>query len=537
MAEPILPLADAVARISRKTPIGSVLKSAEWADVPLALRERAQFSAGVVSLKLLGTIQERIAGQVAMRRERLANGKEATFDRSSFIDAVRQIGRDEGLTPTDEAKRGGLEDITSIPRLGMIYDMQNSMASGFATWKLDQNEGALALWPAYRFGQSTAKNPRDGWPARWAAAGGAVGWAGAARDEMVALKTSPIWSALSRFGTPWPPFDFGSTRELEDVDREEAIALGLIGPDEVPSGGEEGFNDKLEASVKELSPQMRGMLKDSFEDQVEIEAGVAKWKGQSTAEDTDSTDKEPEKRRRRREKPTVPELPVEAPEVIAARSDLKNKLTTAGFKPAVVRELAKMPPQAALHCANLGFKKARKGHYIRSQKTIYLSGNPKGWHGLPSTAAHEVGHHLHYEIGSVTNISAHQRLTEAMEKDLNNWKQAMATKHGQDWELRYKPDIKSQCLVNIAKDLGVEFGPETTLVEQFKLGGIADTLLGISKGQFGLGHSIHYMTSLNHGAMEAYANAFEAIVTNHADYLRLFPNLVDFIKSDLTLKL
>lgn len=275
-----LPLADALSRISSKTPIGSALKTAEWRDVPLALRERAQFSAGVESVRLLQAIQDRLAGEISQQREALANGKQATFDRSSFIDAIREIGVQEGLTPTDPSKVGTLQDITSIPRLGMIHDMQTAQAAGFATWKLDMNEGALALYPAYRFGLSTAAVPRADWEQRWARAASSVGFEGVARNgEMVALKTSPVWAALSAFGTPWPPFDFGSTRQLEDVDREEAIALGLLGPNDTPEpdGGETGFNAGLEASTRGLGDDAIALLKRQFGDQIRVVGDSVRW--------------------------------------------------------------------------------------------------------------------------------------------------------------------------------------------------------------------------------------------------------------------
>ena len=71
------------------------------------------------------------------------------------------------------------------------------------------------MYPAQRLTASTAAKPRLEWPARWEEAGQKVGWEGAKKQGgFVALKTSPIWAALSRFGTPWPPFDYGSTREL-----------------------------------------------------------------------------------------------------------------------------------------------------------------------------------------------------------------------------------------------------------------------------------------------------------------------------------
>jgi hypothetical protein len=247
------------------------------------LRERAQFSAGVTSARILQSIQDRVSGQVGMRREQLANGKTATFDRSSFIDSIRQIGRDEGLEPAEESKRGGLEDITSIPRLGMIYDMQNNMATGYAQYKLDQNEGALALWPAQRLTPSTARVPRATWAERWREAGEQVGWEGAIKGDFLALKTSPIWAALSRFGTPWPPFDFGSTRELEDVERDEAVKVGLLKENEVLKPGVPDFNANLQASVTGLSAQFRDILKAHFGDQISLDEDTIKW----NIEDTD----------------------------------------------------------------------------------------------------------------------------------------------------------------------------------------------------------------------------------------------------------
>lgn len=278
----IVPLEAAVASIDARTPLGSTLRSADWERVPVALRQRAQFSAGVESARVLQTIQDRLAAQLRQQREQLADGKQATFDRSSFINAVRDIARGEGLTPAKEELRGGVQDITSIPRLGLIYDMQNAMAAGFARHKLDTSEGALVLYPAYRLGASTADEPRPEiyWQQRWSEAGASVGWSGALPGaDFVALKTSPIWSALSRFGTPWAPFDWGSTRELEEVGREEAIALGLIQPEDLPpeNEGGEDFNRELEASVSGLDAGMIKQLSDFFGSAVRFVGNTVKW--------------------------------------------------------------------------------------------------------------------------------------------------------------------------------------------------------------------------------------------------------------------
>ena len=105
---------------------------------------------------------------------------------------------------------------------------------------------------------------------------------------MVALKTSPIWTALSRFGRPWPPFDYGSGMGLEDVDRTEAEDLNLLDKDQAPAdrlqslgdaaaAQQQDWNDGLQASVKGLSDTAIGWLKQVFGDQVILDGEKAAW--------------------------------------------------------------------------------------------------------------------------------------------------------------------------------------------------------------------------------------------------------------------
>lgn len=275
------PLADAIAKIAAKTPIASKLRTAEWARMPLALRERGQLSAGVESIRVMGAIQSKTLARVSHARELLENGKEAYVSRESFILDMRQIAIDEGL---DTGAGNVLTNIGAPKRLGLIYDMQNQQAAGYARWKVDNDKDALAILPAWRLGPSTADKPRgdDFWWGRWREAGSAVGWAGASQSEMVALKTSPIWMKLSRFGSPWPPFDFGSTRELDDVWRDEAEALGLVTPeDTIEPTAEKDFNEKLEASASEIVAPLARLLKESFGDQVQWTVDEQKfvWQG------------------------------------------------------------------------------------------------------------------------------------------------------------------------------------------------------------------------------------------------------------------
>jgi len=273
------PIEEAARKISARTPVVSKLRSEEWLRLPLAFRERGQFSSGVESIRVMANIQSKLEARVGHYRELLANNKEAFVSRDSFIRDIQQIARDEGL---DTGKGNVLTNIAAPRRIGLIYDMQTAQAAGYARWKLDNDRDALAILPAWRLGSSSAKNPRaeSEWLARWREAGAAVNWEGASQTSMVALKTSPIWRRLSRFGTPWPPFDFGSTRELEDVWRDEAEQLGLISPeDEIAPTMEKDFNEELEASAADWRPDQVSTLKMAFGDQVQERGGRVAWQG------------------------------------------------------------------------------------------------------------------------------------------------------------------------------------------------------------------------------------------------------------------
>jgi hypothetical protein len=271
---------EAVERIARRSPTPSALSAIQWADVPLALRDRAFMSAKVESARMVQSMQDRLlAGLREARVEiRRTDGgtAQALMTRDRFVSEMRRVAIEEGLGPTGPR---AIEDIRQAPRLGLIYDMAEKSAYGYAQRKVGLDPDVLNEFPAQRLVRvSPRREPRD-WPSRWKQAGASVGWQGALPGDMVALKTSPIWVELSRFGSPLPPFDFGSGMGLRDVDRDEAEALGLVDPGEQLDGAkaEADFNADLEASVRGLDPDKLAWLRDAFGDQVRIEGGRAQW--------------------------------------------------------------------------------------------------------------------------------------------------------------------------------------------------------------------------------------------------------------------
>jgi hypothetical protein len=256
----------AVERFEGKVSVGSVFRTADWAAVPLGIRDRSYFLAAVSAAKDLQTVRSGLTkalhGFDPDRRR-----PDGSFMTYSAQDAIADIRRDLGVV----GDSGQLTDLGSYRRQKLIQDFQAEQAYSYARWKRDlEDPEILDEFPAQEFVRvEPRRRPRATWWERWGEAGARVGWVGAIGWRMVALKTSPIWEALSRFGTPYPPFDFGSGMGLRDVGHEDAARLGLIPPDWDPAkagkDAQEGFNDRVEASVRDLDPDTRQWLERALD--------------------------------------------------------------------------------------------------------------------------------------------------------------------------------------------------------------------------------------------------------------------------------
>lgn len=227
----------AVSRFDSRRATPSSRTSAEWERVAPALREKCFFSARVNDAEVLGKMRE-LLGEAIDSSKR--DSSKALVSQDKFISEMKDFLRSRGYT------MGGskLSDITSRRRLGLIYDMNIQEAREYARYVRGQDADALDMYPAQEFLRVESRRvPRTDWPARWRAAGGKI-----RGGRMVALKSDSVWTNLSRFGRPYPPFDYGSGMGVEDVDREEAIELGLLPADE-PSDEIPDFDIRLEAEV------------------------------------------------------------------------------------------------------------------------------------------------------------------------------------------------------------------------------------------------------------------------------------------------
>lgn len=107
----------------------------------------------------------------------------------------------------------------------------------------------------------------NGWPARWEAAGGEL-----IDGRMVALKDSDIWQALGdgeggyddTLGNSFAPFAFNSGMDTDEVNREDAVALGLMDDEDEAQGADLDFDELIalptEAKMYAASVRHRALM-------------------------------------------------------------------------------------------------------------------------------------------------------------------------------------------------------------------------------------------------------------------------------------
>lgn len=275
------PFADALAKFAARTVIGADLSSSQWAEVPQGLRERAIFSARVTNLQLVQTIKDGVTSildpQTVRRADRVTpenpegfvtEGKNDATVRAEIKQLLQRIGYDPG------AKAGGIQDLSSDGRINLQIRMNVESAQGYGQWLQGQAEGAIDAFPAQELFRAEDREEPRNWPTRWMQAGGQIFPGG----RMIALKNDPIWTAISAFENPFPPFDYNSGMWVRDVSREEAIALGLLGENETIEPIVADYNDGLEASVKNVDPELLRTLQQNFGEQIVIEGDAVKWR-------------------------------------------------------------------------------------------------------------------------------------------------------------------------------------------------------------------------------------------------------------------
>jgi hypothetical protein len=190
--------------------------------------------------------------------------------------ALKQKLAEIGYQPSEE-EAGTLTDLSSDERINLILKMQSGFAYGYGNWMQGQHPAILDRWPAQELYRAYNRKTHRQWSGtdtdniikgeppegRWADAGGQFfdSESGDAK-RMIALKNAPIWTAISRFGLPYPPFDFNSGMSIRDIKREEAMKLGLIDRDTRIQPETRDFNQDLKYTADIRNAALRQAVED-----------------------------------------------------------------------------------------------------------------------------------------------------------------------------------------------------------------------------------------------------------------------------------
>lgn len=239
-----------------------------WSKVQAGLRDRAFFSSQVTQTKILYAMRQNVA-------ELVSGGKDESEVRRDLREYLLKVGydADADLQPGEKSRRGTIKDLMTKARLDVMMRTNADQARGYASHIRATSAGAILAAPAYELVRVERRKAERDWDKRWEDAAKKVGWEGVARNgSHIALKTSPIWAALSRFGNPYPPFDFNSGMGVRNVRKSVCREIGLLGPDEQPKIPEKpDFNGNLAERVPfDKGSHEYADLKAKFGDQIQF---------------------------------------------------------------------------------------------------------------------------------------------------------------------------------------------------------------------------------------------------------------------------
>lgn len=269
------PFEEAVRKLRERIVVTSPLRSAEWRSrVAVGLRDRAFFSATVESARILQTMQDYLVDYLEKAIDPSTGGLRAQ-GRSEFVADMRELCMAEGIGKLDpttgridpEIDETDLTDLRSMARLQLIFDTQMEAAHEYGYWSQGNDPDVLNAYPASRFIRvRPVRVPRP---------------IHAAHEGVVRRKDDlDFWIAMNPdFGVPYGPWGFNSGMGVEDVDRIEAEQLGLVAPGERLTPQDRDFNERLSASVRDLSDESRARLRKIFGDQVTERDGRMEWVG------------------------------------------------------------------------------------------------------------------------------------------------------------------------------------------------------------------------------------------------------------------
>jgi hypothetical protein len=215
---------DAMASHDARVFLPPGLRATLTRDLPAEIKQRSFFISGITQAEILQKVKDQLSLVI--------DGK---MTESEALSQMRRTGDllDQTVLEKDA-------------RLKLVLSTNADLARGFGQWRQGESSAIKEQFPAQEFYRAeNRKEPRD-WPKRWEAAGGKFypGKSDYPQGRMIAFKDDPIWSHISAFGLPYPPFDYNSGMGLRDITAQETKALEVS-----PPPGFEGPKKKKRAPI------------------------------------------------------------------------------------------------------------------------------------------------------------------------------------------------------------------------------------------------------------------------------------------------
>lgn len=237
------------------TPLASAGLREQWSQ---KIKDQSVFSARTTEQSYIDYVKRQLE-QVAAGTMKPDAAEARLRETLQNLGYSPQTGFPNAHGEVPPATPGSIRDLSSTRRIQLIIDTNVKQARSLGQLAASEDPATLLTFPAWKLTRTGArKKPRGDWKRRWEAAGSAVGWRGAARTQMVALKTSPIWQAIADgkggfddcIGSPYPPFAFGSGMAWVGVNRSAWERI-------CKSEGMEDGMDGIRAKAKELKDAQR----------------------------------------------------------------------------------------------------------------------------------------------------------------------------------------------------------------------------------------------------------------------------------------
>lgn len=299
------PLAEAIRLLLDKRLVPTALSSAELRELAAEVKQAALFSARMTQLRPLEVLQqvleEMLRGGANMADAKLALGK--VYEAMGYDAEAGGFPQDApGTVPP--ALRGSLRDLASQERMALTIETNYRMVTNAAfVANVTADDQRRYQWPCFelvrigprrtprgfvrRKGGMEVK-PGDDWPSRWEAAGGELYDRG---TRMIATKDSPVWQALGAgeggykdtLGNAFPPFAFSSGMGLREISREEALTIGVIGPEDEIAKVPTSLQPALKKQAEKVRAKFPELFDDIEEDTDRIRRQQERWEAAEAA--------------------------------------------------------------------------------------------------------------------------------------------------------------------------------------------------------------------------------------------------------------